>query len=119
MKKLLISALLLGSLVAVVPSVEAKPAKGSMSVEPQITVRIGPQRQRGWNRRIRTVTTTRLTRIGRMRFREPFERPIGPMAGSQARSLTANGSVGTVNKEEQPEKEAGFIVSPFFCRRFL
>lgn len=78
MKKILISALLLGSLVAVVPSVEAKSAKGSMSVEPQINVRIGPQRQRGWNRRIRTVTTTRITRIGRMRFRETVRTTYWP-----------------------------------------
>jgi hypothetical protein len=33
-------------------------------------VRIGPRRNRRWNRRTRVVTTTRITRIGRYRYRE-------------------------------------------------
>lgn len=61
---------MLGTMVFAVPSVEAKSA-ASVSADPQINVRIGQPRRGRWNnRRTRTVVTTRVTRIGRVRYRE-------------------------------------------------
>lgn len=49
----------------VVPSIEAKTAATAVAADPQINVQIGR------NRRIRrVVTTTRITRVGRYRYRE-------------------------------------------------
>ena len=71
MKKLLILPAMLGAMVFAVPSAEAKSTTASASAEPQINVRIGqPRRGRMMNRRVRTVTTTRITRVGRTRYRE-------------------------------------------------
>ena len=51
----------------VVPSIEAKTAATAVAADPQINVQIGRNR----NRRIRrVVTTTRITRVGRYRYRE-------------------------------------------------
>ena len=71
MKKAIISALIFGSAVVALPAVEAKAATSAPSVsEPQINVQIG--RIRRWNnRRVRrTVTRTRITRIGFRTYRE-------------------------------------------------
>ncbi len=73
MKKFLVFSAMLGAMIFAVPSVEAKSAATSASADPQIRVRIGDQRRnRGrWNnRRTRTVVTTRVTRVGRFRYRE-------------------------------------------------
>jgi hypothetical protein len=72
MKKLLITALMLGSAVFVVPSAQAKTTTALTAGEPQINVRIGPQRRRWNNRRVRTVTRTRIVRIGRSTYREVY-----------------------------------------------
>ncbi|MEK7854481.1 MAG: hypothetical protein AAB288_00200 [Acidobacteriota bacterium] len=70
MKKFLIFSAMLGAMAFAVPSVEAK-STASASADPQIRVQIGPQRNRRViNRRVRTVTRTRITRIGRYRYRE-------------------------------------------------
>jgi hypothetical protein len=68
MRKLLILSLMLGTLGFVVPPAEAKTV-AAVSAEPQINVRIGQPRRR-WNRRTRTVTSTRIRWIGRYRYRE-------------------------------------------------
>ncbi len=61
---------MLGAMVFAVPSVEAKSTASSASADPQIQIRVGQQNRRWNNRRVRTVTRTRITRIGRYRYRE-------------------------------------------------
>ena len=72
MKKLLIAALILGSAVFAVPSAEAKTTSISSGSAPQINVQIGPQRRRWNNRRVRTVTRTRIVRTRYGAFREVY-----------------------------------------------
>ncbi|MEJ7848998.1 MAG: hypothetical protein WKF92_13015 [Pyrinomonadaceae bacterium] len=68
MKKLLVFTLILGTMVFVVPSVEAKSAAAIINADPQMNVQIVQNRR---NRRLRRiVTTTRVTRAGRYRYRE-------------------------------------------------
>lgn len=67
MKKLIVFSLMLGTMIFVVPSVEAKSTAAAVTAAaPQINVRLGQNRRR--NRRV--VTTTRVTRVGRYRYRE-------------------------------------------------
>ena len=73
MKKLILSALILGASVVVVPSIEAKTTAGvSAAAVPQIRVQIGRNSRynRRYNRRARTVVTTRIRRIGYATYRE-------------------------------------------------
>lgn len=71
MKKILVFSVMLGAMIFAVPSAEAKSAVASASADPQINVRIGQPRRNRWNnRRTRTVVTTRVTRVGRFRYRE-------------------------------------------------
>lgn len=71
MKKFLIFSAMLGSMAFAVTSVEAKSTTLSASADPQIRVQIGSQRNRRMNnRRVRTVTQTRIVGFGRNRFRE-------------------------------------------------
>jgi hypothetical protein len=69
MRKILILSAMLGAMVFAVPSVEAK-STSSAAADPQINVRFGQPRGRWNNRPIRTVTRTRITRVGRYRYRE-------------------------------------------------
>ena len=69
MKKLILSALILGTCIVVVPSIEAKTTDTNMNADPQIRVQIGRNHRRRY-RRARTVTRTRITRVGRWRYRE-------------------------------------------------
>ena len=69
MKKLILSALILGTSIVVVPSIEAKTTSTNMNADPQIRVQIGRNNRRRY-RRARTVTTTRITRVGMWRYRE-------------------------------------------------
>lgn len=70
MKKFLVLSAMLGAMVFAVPSVEAKTAAAPSAAEaPQVRGRWNQPRR--WNnRRVRTVTRTRITRIGRNRYRE-------------------------------------------------
>lgn len=61
---------MLGAMAFVVPSVEAKTTTASASADPQIQIRVGQQNRRWNNRRPRVVTQTRITRVGRFRYRE-------------------------------------------------
>ena len=73
MKKLLLSALILGTGVVVVPSIEAKTTANGLIAgsDPQIRVQIGRNNRRRYrNRRTRTVVRTRITRVGAWRYRE-------------------------------------------------
>ena len=73
--KLLILSGVLGTLMAVAPLAEAKtPDLGMSAASPQIRVRIGRQRRR----RVRVVTTTRITREGRARYRETIRTTYFP-----------------------------------------
>ncbi len=75
MKKFLALALLAGSIAIVPSAAEAKTTTvGASAGEPQIRVQMGRNRNRRWNnRRVRTATTTRITRIGRFRYRETIQ----------------------------------------------
>jgi len=68
MKKLLLSASLLGSLAIIAPAAaEAKTTSNAVEA-PQIRVQIGNRGRR--YRSVRTVTTTRIVGFGRNRYRE-------------------------------------------------
>ena len=65
MKKALFLSMILGGSIMLLPSVEVNAAAPSANVAaPQIRVEIGQ------NRRIRTVTTTRVRRVGFRTYRE-------------------------------------------------
>jgi hypothetical protein len=75
MKKLLLSAIILGTSIVAVPAIEAKTTSGMTSPDPQIRVQIGRTNRRynrRWERRRmrRVVTTTRVRRIGFRTYRE-------------------------------------------------
>jgi hypothetical protein len=77
MKKLLISAIMLGTSVVFVPSIEAKATAMSASADPQIRVQIGRNNRRRW-RRARTVTSTRIRFVGPWRYRETIRTTYFP-----------------------------------------
>ena len=68
MKKLAILGLMLGTMVVLTPSVEAKGTAASISAS--TTSQIVMQPRRRWNRRTRTVTSTRIRWVGPYRYRE-------------------------------------------------
>lgn len=70
MKKLIILSLMLGTMVVVVPSVEAKEMTASVTAAPQIIVQPGRNRRWNRNRRTRTVVSTRIRWVGPYRYRE-------------------------------------------------
>jgi len=73
MKKLLLSAIILGTSIVAVPAIEAKTTSAMTPSDPQIRVQIGSNRRYNrWNRRgmRRVVTTTRITREGFRTYRE-------------------------------------------------
>jgi len=82
MKKLILSALILGASVVMVPSIEAKTTSGmSAAADPQIRVQIGRNRRYNrWNRRYmrRTVVSTRIRRIGFRTYRETIRTTYMP-----------------------------------------
>ena len=64
---------MVGAMAFVVPSAEAKTAAASVTVDPQIRVQIGQNRRnRRYNRNVRTITRTRIIRIGRSTYRETY-----------------------------------------------
>ena len=66
MKKVLIFALMIGSIGLVAPSVEARTAATSVGTNTE-TTQVWRQRRRGVRR---VVTTTRIRRVGPYRYRE-------------------------------------------------
>jgi len=83
MKKLLLSAIILGTSIVAVPAIEAKTTTGMTTVDPQIRVQIGRNNRRynrRWDRRgmRRVVTTTRVRRIGFRTYRETIRRVYLP-----------------------------------------
>jgi hypothetical protein len=78
MKKFLITALILGTSVVFVPAIEASAKSvGFTAADPQVRVQIGRNNRRRW-RRARTVTTTRIRRIGPWRYRETIRTTYFP-----------------------------------------
>ena len=88
MKKLISSLLMLGAAVVVVPSIEAK--AGPTAVEPSQQIIIQPTRNRRgrWNRRTRTVTTTRIRWVGPYRYRETVRTTY--FANGRTRTVVVN-----------------------------
>jgi len=71
MKKFLVFSAMLGAMAFATPSIEAKTGTTSAAADTQIRVSVNQPRRGRWNnRRTRTVTSTRITRVGRYRFRE-------------------------------------------------
>ena len=69
MKKLIVLSLVLGSMMAVVPSASALAAsETSVGASSQIVMQ--PRRGRRWNRRTRVVITTRIRWVNGIRYRE-------------------------------------------------
>jgi hypothetical protein len=79
MKKLILSALILGTSIVVVPSIEAKTTSTGLTAnaDPQIRVQIGRSNRRRY-RRARTVVRTRITRVGAYRYRETIRTTYFP-----------------------------------------
>jgi uncharacterized membrane protein YccC len=90
MKKIMALALTLASLGFVSTTAEAKAAGASVSAAAASTV--APQwRNRGWrrnNRRVRTVTQSRLVRVGRRVYRETYQIRYLPNGGTQTRLIS-------------------------------
>lgn len=72
MKKAIILSLMLGAAVIALPAVDANAATTNTVSEPQVNVRIGQPRRRWNNRRVRTVTRTRIVRVGFRTYRETY-----------------------------------------------
>lgn len=70
MKKLIVLSLMLGTMMFVVPSAEAMAASSASAGAPQIIIQPGRRNRGRWNRRTRTVTTTRIRWVGPYRYRE-------------------------------------------------
>ncbi|MBC7898677.1 MAG: hypothetical protein H7070_01370 [Saprospiraceae bacterium] len=66
MKKFLVFSLMLGAMVFVVPSAEGKSTASSINVPESA------EQPNRWGRVTRTVTRTRITRVGRYRYRETY-----------------------------------------------
>ena len=70
MKRAIILSLMLGTAIVALPAVEASAAAPTAVSNPQV-ITVRQQRPIRWRRgRTRTVTTTRITRIGPIRYRE-------------------------------------------------
>jgi hypothetical protein len=61
---------MLGTMMFVVPSAEAKAVSSASAGAPQIIVQPGRRNRGRWNRRTRVVTTTRVRWVGPYRYRE-------------------------------------------------
>jgi hypothetical protein len=91
MKKFLALAVLLGSSVFFVPSIEAKTSSNALelnnSATPQISIRLG-NRQRNRYRRARVVTRTRIIRVGYRTYREVVQYRYRPNGSVTTRVLS-------------------------------
>jgi hypothetical protein len=87
----------LASIGFVASSAEGKASESSIftaaanaAVAPQIRIQLGGGRRnnRDFNRRVRTVTQTRLVRYGRQTFRETYQITYLPNGRSQTRLIS-------------------------------
>ena len=73
MKRAIILSLMLGTAVVALPAIEANAATPNTVTNPQV-ITVQRQQPAGWRRgrrgRTRVVTSTRITQVGRVRFRE-------------------------------------------------
>jgi hypothetical protein len=76
MKKLILSAALLGSIAIAVPAAEVKTNSATSMDAPQIRLQIGRNRRNF--RRTRVVTSTRIVGSGRNRYRETIQTTYHP-----------------------------------------
>ena len=88
MKKLIGLGLMLVSSVVLVPSVEAKTGPTTLENAQQIIIQPTRNRRGRWNRRTRTVTTTRITRVGPYRYRETIRTTY--FANGRTRTVVVN-----------------------------
>jgi hypothetical protein len=97
MKKLLSLALSLASIGFVASSAEAKASEASIApattiaaTAPQVRIQLGGGRRndRRYNRRVRTVTQTRLVRYGRQVIRETYQTTYLPNGRTQTRLIS-------------------------------
>lgn len=89
MKKLLVLSLMLGTMIFVVPSTEAKALSGKSVGTPQIIVQTGRRNRGRWNnRRTRIVTTTRVRWVGPYRYRETIRTTY--FANGRTRTVIVN-----------------------------
>lgn len=97
MKKLLALTLSLASLGGIATAAEAKTIEASIAPVTTIAASAAAaQRQRGWNRRndrrnerrVRTVTQTRLVRHGRQVYRETYQVLYWPNGRTQTRLIS-------------------------------
>ena len=87
MKKLITLSLMLVGSVVMIPSVEAKTAPAAVETAQQIIIQ--PTRnRRGRFNRTRTVTTTRITRVGPYRYRETIRTTY--FANGRTRTVVVN-----------------------------
>jgi len=70
MKKLIALAMISGTFAFTVPAAETSTSANLAVGDPQIRIQIGRNRNRNRDRRVRTVVTTRITHVGRYRYRE-------------------------------------------------
>ena len=77
MKKLILSALMLGTSIVAVPSIQARSTAAAVTTDPQIRIQIGRNNRRYYNRR-RAVTTTRIRRVGPWTYRETIRTVYRP-----------------------------------------
>src|SRR4051794_483778 len=78
MKKLAALAILSGTLAFTVPAAEAATSATASAGDPQIRVQIGRNTRWNRNRRARTTVTTRITQVGRYRYRETIRTTYMP-----------------------------------------
>ncbi|HYJ90780.1 MAG TPA: hypothetical protein VEV84_05705 [Pyrinomonadaceae bacterium] len=84
MKKLLVTAMIFGSGILAVPSIQAAPTAGmSASADPQIRIQIGRNRRYNRFRRMRTVVTTRIVHMGFRTYRETIRTTYFPNGTSR------------------------------------
>ena|SRR5687767_130287 len=91
MKKLIVLSLMLGTMVFVVPSVEAKSTLASVGEGQQIIVQTGRRNRGRWNRRFartRVVTSTRTTWVNGVRYRETIRTTY--FANGRTRTVVVN-----------------------------
>jgi hypothetical protein len=88
MRKLIVLSLMLGTMIFVVPSVEAKATVSAVTVDPQIRVQIGNRNRRGRFNRTRTVTSTRTRWVNGIRYRETIRTTY--FANGRTRTVVVN-----------------------------
>ena len=88
MKKLISLSLMLVGSVVLIPSVEAKAAPAAVETAQQIIIQPTRNRRGRFNRRTRTVTSTRITRVGPYRYRETIRTTY--FANGQTRTVVVN-----------------------------